>query len=161
MNNPMDANANANANAAAAAAAPHPKARPLRVLVVDDNRDAADSLVLLLSLSGHATRAAYDGREGLQQILAWAPDIAFVDIGMPGMDGYELARTLRGRAAETVATAETVRANSMVLAAVTGWGSESDERRSRDAGFDLHFTKPVALEAVEAVLARLAAGQPL
>ena len=157
MNNPMDANASANANAAA----PHPKARPLRVLVVDDNRDAADSLVLLLSLSGHATRAAYDGCEGLQQILAWAPDIAFVDIGMPGMDGYELARTLRGRATETVETAETLRVNSPMLAAVTGWGSESDERRSRDAGFDLHFTKPVALEAVEAVLARLAAGQPL
>ena len=131
------------------------------MLVVDDNRDAADSLVLLLSLSGHATRAAYDGREGLQQILAWAPDIAFVDIGMPGMDGYELARTLRGRATETVETAETLRVNSPMLVAVTGWGSESDERRSRDAGFDLHFTKPVALEAVEAVLARLVAGQPL
>jgi PAS domain S-box-containing protein len=144
-------------------AAPAPaQATALRVLVVDDNRDAADSLVLLLSLSGHAARAAYDGREGLNLILAWAPDIAFVDIGMPGMDGYEMARTLRAQLAQPAqATQATAATAAPVLVAVTGWGSESDKQRSRDAGFDLHWTKPVAMEAVEAVLARLAAGAGL
>jgi len=114
-----------------------------KVLVVDDNRDAADSLALLLGLWGHDVRTAYGGVEGLRVAQAWLPDVAFVDIGMPGLNGYDLARSLRQQGASTV------------LVALTGWGTQQDEALSRDAGFDLHLTKPAAIDAVEAVLKQL------
>ncbi len=116
-----------------------------RVLVVDDNRDAADSLSMLISLLGHEVRTAYDAGQALAAVRGWDAHIAFIDFGMPGMDGHMLARALRAQAA------------AMMLVAVTGWGAAQDESRSREAGFDLHLTKPVALDAVEAAVARTAA----
>ena len=117
-----------------------------RVLVVDDNADAAESLAALLELSGHATRVANDGDEAVRIAHEFQPDIVFLDIGMPGKDGYEVARELR-------ASQQTRQA---VLVALTGWGAKDDRARSRKAGFDHHLTKPAALEAVDELLARIA-----
>jgi CheY-like chemotaxis protein/two-component sensor histidine kinase len=117
-----------------------------RVLVVDDNADAAESLAALLELSGHATRVANDGDEAVRIAHEFHPDIVFLDIGMPGKDGYEVARELR-------ASQHTCQA---VLVALTGWGAKDDRARSRRAGFDHHLTKPAALEAVDELLARIA-----
>ncbi|WP_198320733.1 hybrid sensor histidine kinase/response regulator [Azohydromonas aeria] len=121
-----------------------------RVLVVDDNVDAADSLAMMLQLIGHEARAVHDGAAALEQAPAWQPDIVLLDIGLPGMDGYEVARRLRADAALA----------GTLLVALTGWGSEADKRRSAEAGFDAHLTKPVALGDVEAVLARVPSTGP-
>ena len=133
----------------AAAPAPKPEAekpaRSLRVLVVDDNLDAADSLAIQLEYSGHQTRTVYSGIEALPAAAEFAPDIVFCDIGMPGMDGNQVASALRADA----------RSSAMVLVALTGWGSEEDKRRTRDAGFDFHLVKPVSFQTVSAVLSRL------
>ena len=104
-----------------------------RVLVVDDNRDAAESLAMLLELDGFAVSIAYDGPEALAQIESFTPDIALLDIGMPGMDGYELARRIRA----------TRHGRELTLVALTGWGQADDKERAADAGFDEHLTKPV------------------
>ncbi len=117
----------------------------LRVLVVDDNRDAADTLTLLLQDKGLATRTAYNGFDAHASALQFLPDVVFCDIGMPGMSGNELATQLRLED----------RLKSTVLVAVTGWGSEEDKRRSAAAGFDHHLTKPADLHAVDAILAKL------
>lgn len=117
-----------------------------RVLVVDDNADAAESLAALLELSGHATRVANDGDEAVRLAHEFHPDIVFLDIGMPGKDGYEVARELR-------ASSHTRQA---VLVALTGWGAKDDRARSRKAGFDHHLTKPAGLEAVDELLAHIA-----
>jgi two-component system CheB/CheR fusion protein len=106
---------------------------PLRVLVVDDNRDTAESLALLLRAEGHSVRVAHDAPTALQLAQSVRPDIAFLDIGMPVMDGYELSRRLRAQPA----------LNGLLLVAVTGWGQDEDRRRSREAGFDRHLVKPV------------------
>jgi CheY-like chemotaxis protein len=103
------------------------------VLVVDDNRDGADSLAMMLEAVGHQVRVEYDGRRGAEVAALWHPDIALLDIGLPGINGYELARGLR----EADVTRETV------LVAVTGWGQQDDRRRSAQAGFDHHLVKPV------------------
>jgi PAS domain S-box-containing protein len=113
-----------------------------RVLIVDDNKDAADSLALLLQLAGHETRVAYSGQGGLTAAASFRPEAAFLDIGMPQMDGYELATALR-RQREGADT---------YLVALTGWGQDADRQRSREAGFDHHMTKPVDLAAVMALL---------
>jgi CheY-like chemotaxis protein len=105
---------------------------PLRVLVVDDNRDCADSLALLLELWGYAPAVAYDGPSALALASADPPAAALLDIAMPGMDGCEVARRLR-------AMPGTARA---LLVAVTGRGREEDVRRCYEAGIDLHFVKP-------------------
>jgi len=117
-----------------------------RVLVVDDNADAAESLATLLELSGHVTRVANDGDEAVRIAHEFHPDIVFLDIGMPGKDGYEVARELR-------ASPHTRQA---VLVALTGWGAKDDRARSRRAGFDHHLTKPAGLEAVDELLAHIA-----
>ena len=104
-----------------------------RVLVVDDNQDAADSLVAYLGLLGHTAAAVYDGGSLLREGPAFKPDVVLLDIGLPDMDGYETARRLRSEA-----WGQTVR-----LCALTGWGQEEARRRSKAAGFDLHFVKPV------------------
>jgi len=119
--------------------------RRFRVLVVDDNTDAAESLSLLLQMNAHEIRTATNGRDALALVRDFTPDIAFLDIGMPGMTGYELAARLRAMPALAHAT----------LVAVTGWGSEEDQLRAREAGFDHHFTKPIAAEAVSRLLGRL------
>jgi signal transduction histidine kinase len=134
----------ASAPAPAAVAAP---VRPTaaggrRVLVVDDNEDAAESLSELLALCGHDARTAATGPEALAAVPAFRPDLVFLDIGLPGMDGYEVARALRAAPGDTP-----------VLVALTGWGAESDRQRSAEAGFDRHLTKPVGREQLDELLA--------
>lgn len=131
------------------AATPH-DAGALRVLVVDDNVDGTDSLALLLELAGHEALRAYDGPSALRLAAAHRPDVVFLDIGRPGMDGHEVTRRLR---------ADPATAGAFVVA-LTGWGSDDDRRRSREAGADLHLTKPVEPDRVDAVL-RDAAAQRL
>ncbi|HUQ85914.1 MAG TPA: PAS domain S-box protein [Vicinamibacterales bacterium] len=116
-----------------------------KILVVDDNADAAESLAALLSISGHETRMAHDGPEALQQAERFHPDVVFLDIGMPTLDGHETAKLIRrqpwGR--------------DMVLVALTGWGQNEDRRRSKDAGFNHHLVKPADPEVVEKLLASI------
>jgi CheY-like chemotaxis protein/two-component sensor histidine kinase len=114
-----------------------------RILVVDDNRDAADSLGMMLRMMGHDVRTAYDGLEAVQAAAAFRPDLVLLDIGLPRMNGYEAARHLR----------EQPWARSMALIALTGWGQEEDRRRALDAGCDHHLTKPVDPAALEKLLA--------
>jgi PAS domain S-box-containing protein len=118
--------------------------RPLsgqRILVVDDNRDAADSLALLLEADGAWVRVAYDGRNALAQAASFEPHTVLLDLGMPGMDGYEVAHELRrGESRE------------LRVVALTGWGQEADRRRTSAAGFDHHLTKPVNIEELERLL---------
>ncbi|MGY3266980.1 PAS domain S-box protein [Lysobacter sp. HA35] len=116
-----------------------------RVLVVDDNQDAAETLGMMLELDGHATCVAYSAIDGLRLVDEFQPEIAFLDIGMPVMNGYELARRLRGRAD----------GESITLVAVSGWGGEADKLQAAAAGFDLHLTKPVSVDAVQAAVGRV------
>ncbi len=120
---------------------------PRRILVVDDNEDGATLLAMMLSLSGHETRMAFTGQEALAIGILFYPEIIFLDIGLPGMSGYEVAQKLRA----------TPLLKNALLVALTGWGSEDDRRRSKEAGFDLHLTKPVDSTAVDALLARFEA----
>ena len=113
-----------------------------RILVVDDNRDAADSLAALLTIMGNETKTAYDGLEALEQAAAFRPDVTLLDIGMPQLNGYEVCRRLRQQAW----------GKNMVLLALTGWGQEADQQRSLAAGFDAHLVKPVLPAALEALL---------
>ena len=117
----------------------------LKVLVVDDNVDAAVTLSMILEASGHVTRVAHDGQQALALARAFRPRVVFLDIGMPGMSGYDTARAMRAMA----------ELESSVLVALTGWGAESDRQRSSEAGFDRHLTKPVQLAVVEELLAGL------
>jgi two-component system CheB/CheR fusion protein len=120
-----------------------PMPSPRRILVVDDNRDAADSLVMLLQGNGHEVQTAYDGEEALRSAAAMRPDIILMDLGLPGLSGYDVARRLRAQPW----------GNGMMLVALTGWGQEEDRRRSREVGFDLHMVKPLDLEALHEALA--------
>jgi PAS domain S-box-containing protein len=113
-----------------------------RVLVVDDNTDAADSLAMLLRLLGQNVLIAYDGQTALQQAEANPPAIAFVDLGMPRMDGYELARLFRAHSA----------LKGVVLVALTGWGQPEDRQRTKETGFDHHLVKPVEAETLRQLL---------
>jgi len=115
--------------------------RALRVLVADDNRDAADSLQRLLALSGHEVRVAYDGASAVNVGNEFRPRVAILDIGMPGTNGYDVARALRRRHGDEV-----------TLVALTGWGQDADRRRASDAGFDHHLTKPVDPETLNSLL---------
>jgi CheY-like chemotaxis protein len=115
-----------------------PELRARRVLIADDNRDAAESLAMLLEIEGHQVAIASNGTQALEHIVEHKPDIALLDIGMPKPDGYEVARRVRANAA----------CDDVVLVAVTGWGQEGDKIRAREAGFDLHFTKPVEPERI-------------
>ena len=119
--------------------------RSYRIMVVDDNTDAAESLSLLLQLNAHEIRTATNGRDALVLAADFRPDIAFLDIGMPGMNGFELAERLRAMPALA----------GMTIVAVTGWGSDEDLARSREAGIDHHFTKPIAAETVSRLLSQL------
>jgi signal transduction histidine kinase/CheY-like chemotaxis protein len=114
-----------------------------RVLIVDDNRDAADSLCDGLTACGHATAVAYDGATALEAAATFQPHIALLDIGLPVMDGYELARRLRAHSP------------ALALVALTGFGLESDRDQARAAGFQEHLVKPIDLEALEALVGRL------
>jgi signal transduction histidine kinase len=127
----------------AGAAAPAPTQRPRRVLLVDDNRDSAESLAQLLRLFGHEVEQAYSGREALAAGRGRRWDLVLLDIGMPDVSGYEVARQLRADPALADAT----------LVALTGYGSEEDRRRSRAAGFDGHLVKPIDFGELERILA--------
>jgi CheY-like chemotaxis protein len=115
----------------------------LRVLVADDNRDAADSLQRILALYGHEVRVAYDGATAVKLGEEFRPRVAILDIGMPGTNGYDVARALRSRQGERV-----------MLVALTGWGQEADRRRATEAGFDHHLTKPVDPNSLNSLLAQ-------
>ena len=129
---------------------PAPPARdtvPGRVLVVDDNKDAADILSESLEILGCETQVAYDGPSALRMAETFRPEVALLDIGLPVMDGYELARLLRQRHA----------ARGIRLIAVTGYGQASDRQQSKEAGFDAHLVKPLDLDVLESLLKRMAA----
>jgi len=140
------------APAAVGSPAVEPAALParLRILVVDDNTDAAQTLAMLLELSGHEARTAGSGPVALETARAFVPEVVFLDLGMPGMDGFEVARRLRADPSTAGA----------VLVALTGWGSEDAKRQSRDAGFDGHLTKPAGPAAIENVLAGVTSACP-
>ena len=117
-----------------------------RLLIVDDNRDAADSLAMLLELEGHEVSAVYTAQSALQRAQSFKPSVVLLDIGLPEMDGYEVARRMRAMP----------ELRDVKLVAVTGYGQAEDRRRTQDAGFDDHLTKPVDLSNVERTIAELA-----
>ncbi|HEX2544253.1 MAG TPA: response regulator [Ramlibacter sp.] len=119
-----------------------PKPGQLQVLVVDDNTDAAESLGVLLDIEGHAAHIAHSGAEALQVAQAQALDVVFLDIGLPDMTGYDVAKRMRMLPGM----------QKTLLVALTGWGTQDDRQRTRDAGFDKHLTKPAELTAVEELL---------
>src|SRR5207237_986751 len=123
-------------------APPEPEQRPLRVLVVEDNPDGAESLQELLTLLGHEVEVVSSGAEGVEAARRSRPDAVLCDIGLPGMDGYEVARELRRDPATAGAA----------LIAQSGYGREEDRRRAREAGFDWHLTKPLDLAELERLL---------
>lgn len=112
----------------------------LRVVIIDDNVDAAESLADLISMLGHESRVAHDGPTGIDAAVEFRPDVVLLDIGLPGMDGYEVARRLRHGSASRAQ-----------LVAVSGYGREEDRAAAREAGFDRHFVKPIDLDALRAI----------
>jgi PAS domain S-box-containing protein len=120
-----------------------PAARKVRVLVIEDNHDAADTLRLLLELLGHEVRVAYTGPEGVAMATAWRPEIVLSDIGLPGLNGFEVARRLRQQPG----------LEKTMLVALTGYGQDEDRRQSKEAGFDYHLVKPADPTVLRRVLA--------
>lgn len=119
----------------------------LRILIVDDNRDGADTLQMMLRLMGNEVCTAYDGLEGIKVAEECRPDVILLDIGLPSVDGYEVCRCIR----------EQPWGKKTVLIAATGWGLEDDRRRSHEAGFDHHLVKPVDSKALACLLADVVA----
>ena len=117
----------------------------MRVLLVDDNVDAAASLSLLLQLGGHSTAIAHSGPEALRVVAEFKPEIVLLDLGLPGMNGYEVARAMR----------KMPELGRPILIAVTGWGAPEDRLKSKQAGFDEHLTKPVDISMIELLLTTL------
>jgi PAS domain S-box-containing protein len=117
----------------------------LRIVVADDNADASATLGELLSLQGHQIRLAHDGESALEAVMSFEPDAAFLDIGMPGLNGYEVARRVRGAAG----------GRRVYLVALTGFGQDDDKRLAHEAGFDAHLTKPARIAAIEGLLANV------
>jgi two-component system CheB/CheR fusion protein len=113
-----------------------------RVLVIDDNRDAADSLQDILLLGGHRVDVAYDGLDGVEKARQLKPDVLICDIGLPGMDGYQVARAFRADAG----------LQSTFLVALSGYAQPEDLRRAYAAGFDVHIAKPASVERIEETL---------
>jgi CheY-like chemotaxis protein len=113
-----------------------------RILVVDDNQDSADTLAMLLELRGNDVRVAYDGPQALEVASAFEPEIVLLDIGLPGMNGYEVAARIRSDP----------RLAGVLLVAQTGWGQEDDKRRAQEAGFDHHLVKPVDHAALDRLI---------
>jgi two-component system CheB/CheR fusion protein len=119
------------------------------VLVVEDNKDAAHSLRLLLKVQGHEIRLAYTGPEGIRTSAEWRPDVVVSDIGLPGADGYEVARQVRRQPGMDRA----------LLVALTGYGTEDDRRQSREAGFDYHLTKPADPDVLQELITTWESGR--
>jgi CheY-like chemotaxis protein len=113
-----------------------------RVLVVDDNADAAESIAVLLEIEGHEVRTVTDAMQALSCLETFSPQVAIIDIGLPGMNGYELAAGIRASRSQP----------KPLLIALTGYGQAEDFDRSRDAGFDHHFVKPAQLRAIQAAI---------
>ncbi len=130
-----------------AASAREDRCRPLRVLVIEDNRDGRETLRTLLELLGHQVETAADGLEGLNRALAWRPDVAVVDIGLPRLDGYQVARQIRASLGRRI-----------VLLAHTGYGRQEDRREALLAGFDAHLVKPMSLDELSYWLAVASCG---
>jgi PAS domain S-box-containing protein len=122
-----------------------PHSQTARVLVVDDNVDAADSIAMVLRLSGHDVQVAYSGQSALETAAQYQPSIIFLDIGLPEMDGHEIARRLRQRPPS----------KDVWLIAMTGYGQDSDRQQSKEAGFDYHLVKPVNTQELEQLVAKL------
>lgn len=116
-----------------------------RILVVDDNADSADTLALLIEMFGADVRVARDGPAALAELESFHPEAVLLDIGMPGMDGYEVAQRIRSRPGSDAVT----------LIALTGWGTDEDLRLARDSGFNHHLVKPVDMDALRMLLTRL------
>jgi CheY-like chemotaxis protein len=125
-----------------------PGIKELRLLVVDDNTDAAETLAALLEIAGHGTQVASNGYQAIELATQFRPDVIFLDIGMPEMSGYDVAKALRN----------TPGLDHVFLIALTGWGAEKDRELTKEAGFDEHLTKPVSIVKVNAILAKLAEG---
>jgi two-component system CheB/CheR fusion protein len=123
-----------------------PISEPLRVLIVDDNKDAAEMLVTLLQLSGHDVHAVHDGEAAVAAAASVEPDVILLDIGLPKLNGYEAAKRIRAQQGH----------RKMVIVALTGWGQDADRRRSADSGFDAHWVKPVDDQKLDRFLADLA-----
>lgn len=134
----IEAPASEQAGRGAAAGAKH----GLRILVADDNVDAANTLRSLLEVTGHQVEAVHDGVEAVRRIVELKPDLAILDIGMPGQNGYEVARAIRAMPAM----------DGVMLVALTGWGGELDRNRSEEAGFDAHLTKPAGLVEIDRLI---------
>ena len=113
-----------------------------QILIIEDNVDAADTLAMMLQTMGHEAHAAYDGPSGLKDFVQWRPSVVLLDIGLPGMNGFEVAQRLRASSPK----------NHLKIIALSGYGSDSDRERSRNAGFDHHLVKPVGFDALEKVL---------
>jgi two-component system CheB/CheR fusion protein len=118
----------------------------MRIVVVDDNDDQVESLAMLLTMMGHTVHRATNGPEAIEKAMVYRPDLMLIDIGMPGMEGYEVARRIR----------EQPDLRNVVLIAQTGWGGDVDRERSKEAGFDEHLVKPVTLTHLEEVLRSVA-----
>jgi CheY-like chemotaxis protein len=116
-----------------------------RILIVDDNRDAADSMGMLLELLGNEVYVAYDGEQAMSATAEHRPDVVFLDIGLPLMNGYDVARNIRKQPW----------GGEIKLVALTGWGQQDDRQRAQEAGFDRHFVKPLDYELLTNVLAEL------
>jgi CheY-like chemotaxis protein len=120
-----------------------------RVLIVEDNEDVADMLAMLVEELGGETRVARDGYAGVRSVAEFRPDVVLLDIGLPGMDGYETCRRIRLEAA----------GRDAVVVALTGWGQEQDKQRALAGGFDAHLTKPADPAALERILADAQSGE--
>jgi len=116
-----------------------------KILVVDDNHDSALSLAMMLSIMGHETRTAHDGESAVTSAEAFLPDVVLLDIGLPKLNGYEVAQRIR----------ESAWGASMFLIAVTGWGQDEDRHRSAEVGLNVHMVKPVEPSALEKLLSDL------
>jgi len=116
-----------------------------RILIVDDSRDSADSLAMLLKFVGHEVHTAYDGEQAVEEAEALRPEVVLLDIGMPRLNGYDACRCIRAQPW----------GRTMFLIALTGWGEEEDRRRTEQAGFDHHIVKPVDSAALMQLLAAL------
>lgn len=113
-----------------------------RIVIADDNDDSAQSFAMLLSFSGHEVRIAHDGAEALSVVREFRPDFAFLDIGMPGLTGYEVAQAVRAESW----------GQGIKLIAVTGWGQAEDRNRAHSAGFDRHMVKPIDPDEIDRLL---------
>jgi CheY-like chemotaxis protein len=118
---------------------------PRRLLVVDDNVDGAETIAMLLRLFRHTVKTVHTGPDALKAARTFQPSVMFLDIGLPGMSGYEVAQQLRSDSSM----------NGLILVALTGWGSEEDRRQAQSVGFDYHLTKPVGMEELQSLLAEI------